>query len=156
MAHRGFFPTGISNLSIISAKRNTSEEKGEEKTPTKITQYALNGLISHLPVFTYSLLVAGQVTGWGSLLSHACTAPPLLHLGFAKRCWHGNSILPSTYLSPLSMACLPKLFFQLGEYKESASAAKGDLLCTCTVFGDLIVAKVCTEGYSPADGEGCV
>lgn len=66
---------------------------------------------------------------------------PCLHsscpaaLGFAKRCWHGNFILPSTYLSPLSMPRLPKPFFQLGEAKESASAAKGDLLCTCRVFG---------------------
>lgn len=117
---RGFLPTGISNPSSTLTTRSASEEKEEQKTPTKITQYESDSFIFHLLPYRIGL---------PSRSCHMDTS-----LGFARRCWHGKFVLPSHH-HPFPV-CLKFLFFswrRLGKHK-------GDLLCTCWVFGKHITA----------------
>lgn len=111
----GFLRTGISNPSSTSATRSASEEKEEQKTPTKIAGYELDSLIFHL--------LPDRV----GLPSHSCHTDAALSV--ARRCWHGKFVLPNHH-HPFPVCPKPS-FFGWGRPGKH----KGDLLCTLGCLG---------------------
>lgn len=132
----GFLRTGISNPSSTSATRSASEEKEEQKTPTKIAGYELDSFLFHL--------LPDRV----GLPSHSCHTDAALSV--ARRCWHGKFVLPNHH-HPFPVCPKPSFFGwgRPGKHKVTCSAHWG-------VWGAHHSSVGCTGGSSPAAAEGWV